>query len=62
MTTNHTHPGRPALPETKKRKPISVFLHPAILTWMAGQKESRGKLIETAVIEHFGLKNLKIDK
>ena len=47
--------GRPALDDSKKKKPVLVMLPPYLIAWMDKQPESRGVLIEKAVREQYGV-------
>ncbi len=49
--------GRPALTDKEKKRAISVFLPPDLITWMAENKAlgSRAVIIEKAVREKYGI-------
>ena len=56
---NRKCPGRPALPEDKKRKRILVLLSPATVETLDRQSLSRGRLIDAAVMEKYGKGEMK---
>lgn len=49
MKGNRKGPGRPALPEDKKKAGVYVKLPPWLISWMDEQEESRAVLIENAL-------------
>jgi len=47
--------GRKPLPQDKKRVQFNVRLHPAILAYLREQPEPVAQLIESALIEKYGI-------
>ena len=53
---NNKRVGRPTLPDEKRRKMMSFRILPDLVSWLIAQGTSQGKLVETALIEHYKIK------